>query len=555
MASRPRLKSVVVQYRDGQVVIWPRALQRMFIEDPSGHIAALLRILADGGCEAGHLPAEMARRGHPVAAGDITSVLGSLDELGVLEEAGGDAILAPATRDRHQSNLRYYDLFARLGRTSASFHQAIEQSRVLLLGAGGLGAGILQSLVGLGVGEVTLVDFDTVETRNLARQFVYGADAIGRPKVLAARDWPAYSPGTLVRPVHRRVTDAAGIAEAGPGGGRAARRRRRGLRHRLAGRHPPAGQRGLLRAGHPVRGRRPDLLHAVLLVGPAGPEPCRLCLELHREDEREAMPAVLREPPLIEPAPVNRATGPVVQLICGLMALEVMRYLTRTDPPVAAATYQVIELADGLETSRARWDRHPACPLCAPAARPAPEPEMEPGAEDGTLLAAARPAGSRPSRPRPTGPAGDRGTGPRRGGDRRAVCRADHGPGWPRVRAGAPGRDRFRRGPRDRRPGHPVAAGRGRPPRVRAAGRGGGRRAGGRGRVPGRPGAGRAAARPRGGTRGTAERGTAESGTAESRTAEQGTAESATAESRTAEPGSGRARGQPSRGPARTRRP
>jgi hypothetical protein len=42
-----------------------------------------------------------------------------------------------------------------------------------------------------------------------------------------------------------------------------------------------------------------------------------------------------------------------------------MRYLTRTDPSVAAAAYQVIELADQLETSRAPWTRHPACHLCA----------------------------------------------------------------------------------------------------------------------------------------------------------------------------------------------
>jgi molybdopterin-synthase adenylyltransferase len=121
-----------------------------------------------------------------------------------------------------------------------------------------------------------------------------------------------------------------------------------------------------------------------------GRTPCRLCLELHREDERRALPAVLREPPLVEPSPVNRATGPVVQLACGLMALEVMRYLTRTDPPVAAAAYQVIELADHLETSLAPWDRHPACPLCATAARRAGGP----GADDGTVLAAAPAAGA-----------------------------------------------------------------------------------------------------------------------------------------------------------------
>ena len=72
----------------------------------------------------------------------------------------------------------------------------------------------------------------------------------------------------------------------------------------------------------------------------------------------------LRADPYIAPVPVNRAIGPVVQLLCGLMSLEVLRYLTRIEPPVAAATYQVIELADGLATATTPWQRHPDCPLC-----------------------------------------------------------------------------------------------------------------------------------------------------------------------------------------------
>jgi bacteriocin biosynthesis cyclodehydratase domain-containing protein len=186
--------------------------------------------------------------------------------------------------------------------------------------------------------------------------------------------------------VHRRVTDAAGIAElAGAAAGQAA------ADVVVCAIDSPDDIHLLVNeacCGLGIPFVAGGLTYSTLSYWSVRPgrTPCRLCLELHREDEREAMPAVLREPPLIEPSPVNRATGPVVQLICGLMALEVMRYLTRTDPPVAAATYQVIELADGLETSRAPWARHPACPLCAAAGRPAPEP----GAGAGTLLAAGR---------------------------------------------------------------------------------------------------------------------------------------------------------------------
>src|SRR6266545_528702 len=96
-----------------------------------------------------------------------------------------------------------------------------------------------------------------------------------------------------------------------------------------------------------------------------GRTPCRLCLELHRTDELATLAPALRRDPFLAPGAVNRATGPVAQLASGLVAMETMRYLTRTDPPVAAAVYQVIELADGMTPARVAWRRHTECRLCA----------------------------------------------------------------------------------------------------------------------------------------------------------------------------------------------
>jgi molybdopterin-synthase adenylyltransferase len=369
MHDRPRLKSVTVHSSDGQLILGQRALKRIYIDDSSGSIAAILQILAAGQYRTPELGQAMAERGFTVTGEQIAAVLRTLDDLGVLEEADGDDVLADAARERHQSNLRFYDLFSRLGRTSASFHRSAEQSRVLLLGAGGLGSGILQSLVGLGVGEVTIVDIDTVETRNLARQFVYGLDAVGRPKVTAARDWVmSYSPGTRVLPVHQRIADVASIVDLGAGADVV-----------VCAIDSPDDIHLIVNAacfalGIPlVAGGLSYSTLSYWSVDP-GRSPCRLCLERHRSDEALTLPAILRQAPLIEPRPVNRATGPVVQLISGLMSMEVMRYLTRTDPPVAAAAYQVIELADQMETSRASWQRHPACPFCSAVNLPAPGP-------------------------------------------------------------------------------------------------------------------------------------------------------------------------------------
>ena len=61
-------------------------------------------------------------------------------------------------------------------------------ARVLVIGAGGLGSAVLPALVSAGVGEVHVVDDDTVESSNLPRQSLHGPGDVGRAKVDSALD-------------------------------------------------------------------------------------------------------------------------------------------------------------------------------------------------------------------------------------------------------------------------------------------------------------------------------------------------------------------------------
>lgn len=62
----------------------------------------------------------------------------------------------------------------------------LKQSKVAVIGAGGLGCPVLQYLTAVGVGTIGVIDFDTVEESNLHRQVLYTGNDIGQPKVEVA---------------------------------------------------------------------------------------------------------------------------------------------------------------------------------------------------------------------------------------------------------------------------------------------------------------------------------------------------------------------------------
>ncbi|WP_170606078.1 HesA/MoeB/ThiF family protein [Ruegeria arenilitoris] len=84
----------------------------------------------------------------------------------------------------------------------------LKQSRVLVIGAGGLGAPALQYLAAAGVGTIGVIDDDVVENANLQRQVIHRDADIGMPKVFSAQQaMLAQNPNVDVLPYHRRLTE------------------------------------------------------------------------------------------------------------------------------------------------------------------------------------------------------------------------------------------------------------------------------------------------------------------------------------------------------------
>src|SRR6202140_795559 len=85
--------------------------------------------------------------------------------------------------------------------------RALKRSRVLLVGAGGLGSPGALYLAAAGVGTLGLVDFAIGDLSNLQRQILHGSAGVGGSKIDSARDRLAdINPNVLVEPYRTRLT-------------------------------------------------------------------------------------------------------------------------------------------------------------------------------------------------------------------------------------------------------------------------------------------------------------------------------------------------------------
>ncbi|MBE3639536.1 HesA/MoeB/ThiF family protein [Mangrovicoccus algicola] len=107
-----------------------------------------------------------------------------------------------------------YDRQMRLPGMGQAAQARLGAARVLVVGAGGLGAALLPLLAGAGVGRIRIVDHDMVEETNLHRQTLYRMADLGRPKAeMAARALAALNPDCRAEPLVARIDPALARTE------------------------------------------------------------------------------------------------------------------------------------------------------------------------------------------------------------------------------------------------------------------------------------------------------------------------------------------------------
>jgi sulfur-carrier protein adenylyltransferase/sulfurtransferase len=116
----------------------------------------------------------------PVASGDTVSIIPSV--------AGGAPTVAEDLPTLTNDEVKRYSRHLIMPEVGVDGQRKLKASKVLCIGAGGLGSPVAMYLAAAGVGTIGLVDFDVVDFSNLQRQILHSTPDVGLPKLTSAKN-------------------------------------------------------------------------------------------------------------------------------------------------------------------------------------------------------------------------------------------------------------------------------------------------------------------------------------------------------------------------------
>jgi molybdopterin/thiamine biosynthesis adenylyltransferase len=116
---------------------------------------------------------------------------------------------------RYSRQLGWLSMNAGVRGSEAAILDRLKAKTITILGVGGVGTHVAWNLAACGIGELHLVDGDTVEMSNLNRQLFYTPQDVGRPKVeVTAERLKQFNPDLKVRTTKMYLNGVSDIAKA-----------------------------------------------------------------------------------------------------------------------------------------------------------------------------------------------------------------------------------------------------------------------------------------------------------------------------------------------------
>jgi molybdopterin/thiamine biosynthesis adenylyltransferase len=370
---KPLMKhSCVIHPFDGVVYVDNSGVA-VEIADPDGSVHRLLTLL-DGTRTAAGIHRDLAADYPQITPAEVETAIEQFDQAGFLLDGrhSPDGILDEYELGRWERNVNFFGSYTRLSGNRYLQQRKLADTRVTLLGLGGLGSHLLLDLAALGIGHIRIVDFDRVELSNLNRQILYSEADVGKLKIeCAARRVREFNSHLDLETMNRRLSGPDDVYEAAEGADillSAADRPKAEIMSWV--------NEGIVRANIPMLTGGLDTrrcLYYSVIPGVTG------CIECWRMQVRRSDPVSDRMLSRRRDENIAGDKGafvPMVVLVTGFVISDLVRIVTGIAPPVSAGRLIHGQFDDYAMTVAESWERQPDCPVCGSvvprASAPAP---------------------------------------------------------------------------------------------------------------------------------------------------------------------------------------
>ncbi|MFC7307033.1 HesA/MoeB/ThiF family protein [Streptomyces monticola] len=364
---RPRVKRVFppIPIGGGKIRIgwYDFGIAAELDDDEQGHTWHLLQLL-DGEHSREQIVLRMQDFDAQVRPEEVDAAIGQLAAGGFLEDAavGPDpAVFSAPEAERYRRNFEFFSHFHFPPLTGYDFQARLKTARIAVVGMGGLGSYAALALTAMGVGDLAVMDCDTVEAINLNRQVLYTDADVGRAKTDAAAErLSRINPHVRVTP-HRAEID-------GPDAARAAFHDRDLVicaADRPRVRIYEWFNAASVAANTPwMRGGNTGLTVSMFLHDP-GRTPCFACVQRSTHEELPWYAAASRYmTEELATGTFNPCTAPVAGLLGSMVALDVVKHLTGIAEPAALGRRLMVDLARMDVSYSEEKPRRADCTVC-----------------------------------------------------------------------------------------------------------------------------------------------------------------------------------------------
>jgi molybdopterin/thiamine biosynthesis adenylyltransferase len=363
---RPQFKATFPIYRIDHCLYVQRWGFSVEIFDADGAIERFISLL-DGTRTLSELRLALSEQATELTPAAITAAVEQFDQAGFLEDGAAQPDLDEQSLVRWRRNLGFLESYSSLATSKYELQRRLRDCRIAILGLGGVGSHLLFDLVGMGMRDIRIVDFDSVELSNLNRQILYTENDIGKSKTdVAAQRILDYDSRIKLDVRTGYMGSSEDVLQMIEG---------RDLI--LSTADTPKMQivrwvnqacvtaRTTLIAGG-VDNRR--VVFYTMIPGVTG------CVECWKRcvDERDKLSADLSakkeewENSNSDRFPEDTsAFGPMVVLYTGLVLGEVVRLATGIAPAMSEGRLMEAHFDDGVVREAESWSRRPDCPICA----------------------------------------------------------------------------------------------------------------------------------------------------------------------------------------------